>query len=87
MAPVGAAALTEHAGGGAPSAARAEASDFPLLEAPLFAGLAGLACAVFVPVALRRRARRPRRTDELDAEATVRRVRHWLEGEGRDADR
>jgi len=87
VAPVGAAALTEHAGGGAPSAARAEASDFPLLEAPLFAGLAGLACAVFVPVALRRRARRPRRTDELDAEATVRRVRHWLEGEGRDADR
>ena len=83
----GAAALAEHAGGGAPSAARAEAADVPSLEPPLFAGLAGLACAVLVPVALRRRARRPQPKDELDAEAMARRVRHWLEAEGRDADR
>jgi len=84
----GAVAWAEHAGG-APSAARADAADFPSLEPPLFAGLAGLACAVLVPLALRRRARRPRPKDELEAEAEamVRRVRHWLEGEGRDADR
>ena len=83
----GASALAEGAGGGAASAAPVAAGDGPSLEPPLLAGLAGLACAAAVPVALRRRARRSGPKDELDAEAMARRVRHWLDGEEPDADR
>jgi flagellar M-ring protein FliF len=76
-------------GGTAASASAAAAARVgrPSLEPPLLASLAGLACALLLPLALRRRARRSRPKDEPDAEAMARRVRHWLEGEGRDADR
>ena len=72
------------AGDGAASSARA-VGDSLSLEPPLLGGLAGLAGAALVPLALRRRARARRPKDEFDAEAMARRVRHWLDGEGRDA--
>jgi flagellar M-ring protein FliF len=80
-----AAAAAQGAGVLAVAPARGGADDGPWLEPPLLASLAGLACAVLLPVALRRRALRPRPTDEQQAEAMARRVRHWLDGEGHDA--